>query len=458
MQYNSFNEKELEILRNAIDKVTKEEGSKMVQSDDIKKIINILENFLRSNKTLCYGGTAVNNILPEEDRFYNRNIEIPDYDFFTFKPIELAKKLANIYFNNGYQEVEAKAGVHSGTYKVYVNFIPIADITYLDKNLFNNLFKKSIKINAINYCPPNFLRMAMYLELSRPLGDISRWEKIFKRLMLLNKNYPLKGINCLNSDFQRDYEGNIDDKNKIHEIVKQSAISQGLVFFGGYAVSLYGKYMPFKYRKSIYNIPDFDILSEEPLTSANIIREQLTYNNFNNVKIIKKKPLGEYIHEHYEIVVTINNKIVDVIAYIYKTQACYSYNKININGSILKIASIDTILSLYLIFIYADRPYYDVNRLLCMSEYLFKVQFKNRLQQKGLLKRFSIDCYGTQKTLEDIRAEKAKTFRMIKEQKLKPGSTQYDTYFLRYIPNKTIVNNKKNNKLKKTKKNKNTKK
>ena len=452
MEYNSFNEKELEILRNAIDKVTKKEGKKNVQSDDIKNIINILERFLRTNKTLCYGGTAVNNILPEQDRFYNRNIEIPDYDFFTPKPIELAKKLANIYYNNGYQEVEAKAGVHTGTYKVFVNFIPIADITYLDKELFDNLFKKSIKINAINYCPPDFLRMAMYLELSRPLGDITRWEKIFKRLMLLNKNYPLKGNNCLNLDFQRDYEGNTEDTHKIHEIVKESVISQGLVFFGGYAVTLYGKYMPIKYRKTIANIPDFDILSDDPLTSANIIKEQLNYNNYNNVKIIQKKALGEYIDEHYEIVVTINNKIVDVIAYIYKTQACYSYNKININGSILKIASIDTILSFYLIFIYANRPYYDVNRLLCMSEYLFKVQFKNRLQQKGLLKRFSIECYGSQKTLEDIRAEKAKTFRMIKEKKIKPGSKLYDTYFLRYIPSKNTVKDQKSNKKKTRKK------
>ena len=452
MEYNSFNEKELEILRDAIDTVTKKEGKKNVQSDDIKNIINILERFLRTNKTLCYGGTAVNNILPEQDRFYNRNIEIPDYDFFTPKPIEIAKKLANIYYNNGYQEVEAKAGVHTGTYKVFVNFIPIADITYLDKELFDNLFKKSIKINAINYCPPDFLRMAMYLELSRPLGDITRWEKIFKRLMLLNKNYPLKGNNCLNLDFQRDYEGNTEDTHKIHEIVKESVISQGLVFFGGYAVTLYGKYMPIKYRKTIANIPDFDILSGDPLTSANIIKEQLNYNNYNNVKIIQKKALGEYIDEHYEIVVTINNKIVDVIAYIYKTQACYSYNKININGSVLKIASIDTILSFYLIFIYANRPYYDVNRLLCMSEYLFKVQFKNRLQQKGLLKRFSIECYGTQKTLEDIRAEKAKTFRMIKEKKIKPGSKIYDTYFLRYIPSKNTAKDKKLNKKKTRKK------
>ena len=82
--------------------------------------------------------------------------------------------------------------------------------------------------------------MAMYQELSRPMGDVSRWEKVLKRLILLNKNYPLKGIQCIKQDFQRKYEGPIEERNIIYEISKQSFINQGLVFFGGYAASLYG--------------------------------------------------------------------------------------------------------------------------------------------------------------------------------------------------------------------------
>ena len=43
-------------------------------------------------------------------------------------------------------------------------------------------------------------------------------------------------------------------------------------------------------------------------------------------------------------------------------------------------------LSFYLAFAYVKRPYYNENRIICMSEYLFDVQQKNRLAQKGLLK------------------------------------------------------------------------
>ena len=456
-----YEEKELKILRSAIDNATFIIGKKLVQSDSIKNIIEILETFLRTHKVLCYGGTAINNILPEQYRFYNKNIEIPDYDFFSPYAMEYARDLANIYYKAGYEEVEAKSGVHSGTYKVFVNFVPIADITFLDYKLFQNISKQTIKINGINYCPPNFLRMAMYVELSRPMGDVSRWEKVLKRIILLNKNYPLKGVLCNTQDFQRKYEGTQEDQNNIYEIARNSFINQGLVFFGGYAATLYSKYMPLKERKQVSNIPDFDVLSENPEASATILKEQLHYEGYKNVKIFKKQPIGEYIDIHYEIIV--NN---DVIAFIYKPTACHSYNLITLNGQQIKVATIDTILSFYLIFIYANRPYYDENRLLCIAEYLFKVQLKNRLQQKGLLRRFSVLCYGKQKTLEDMREEKAKLYAQFKGNKDLRKSKLYNMNFFRYIPkedyksiNKSKKNNNKNNNkkyyIKQTKKHRN---
>ena len=450
MDTKSFQEKELKILRQSIDDATDILGKKIAQSDEVINIINILENFLRTNKTICYGGTAINNILPEQDRFYNRNIEIPDYDFFSPYALENAKKLSDIYFKEGYKEVEAKSGIHNGTYKVFVNFMPIADITFIEAKLFNNLYKKSIKVNGINYCPPNFLRMGMYQELSRPMGDVSRWEKILKRLILLNKNFPLKGNLCNKQDFQRIYEGPIEERNKIYEITKNSFINQGLIFFGGYATSLYGKYMPKNEKKAVLSIPDFDIIAHNPEQSANILKEQLNYEGFKNIKINKKSAIGEYIDIHYEIIV---NK--DTIAFIYKANACHSYNIIYLNNQKIKVASIDTMLSFYLIFIYANRDYYDEDRLLCMSEYLFKVQLKNRLEQKGLLKRFSVNCYGKQKTLEDIREEKSKKFKEIINKGLNKKSLEYQKYFLRYIPSENKKNTQKNNmkkfKFKKTK-------
>ena len=433
MNKAQFQEKELEILRNAIDKAGEIAGRKIVSSGKIGDIINILENFLRKKRLVCYGGTAINNILPSQAQFYDRSIEIPDYDFFSPNALDNAKELADIYYAAGYEEVEAKAGVHAGTFKVFVNYIPVADITHLDRKLFNAVSKEAIKVNGILYAPPNYLRMAMYLELSRPAGDVSRWEKVLKRLILLNKFYPLKGENCDEKDFQRTFEGAPQDKSSIYNIVKSSFVDQGLVFFGGYANTLYGKYMPKYQRKILDDVPDFDVLAEEPYNAAIITKERLQYSGYKDVKIIKKKGVGEIIAPHYEIDVG-----DDAVAFIYEPLACHSFNVVNIGGLDIRIATIDTMLSFYLAFIYADRPYYDYDRILCMANYLFSVQAKNRLQQKGVLRRFSVKCYGKQQTLETIRAEKSETFNKLKGDR---NSREFQYNFLRYIPAEHDTNN-----------------
>ena len=208
--------KELEILREAIDYAERKKKNQ-VRSPIVNKIIDILETFLKSKKLICYGGTAINNILPEEDQFYDKSIEMPDYDFFSPNALNDAKELANIYYKKGFDEVEAKAGVHIGTYKVFVNFIPIADITQMNEDIFNNLKKGSIVKKGIHYSPPDYLRMSAYLELSRPDGDISRWEKVYKRLVLLNKNYPIDEKKCTVKDFIEKFNKKIPQEKSIFQ-------------------------------------------------------------------------------------------------------------------------------------------------------------------------------------------------------------------------------------------------
>ena len=68
----SFQEKELAILREAVDKNQKIIGRKMIDNPDINRMIHIVEQFLKKTKRICYGGTAINNILPVEDQFYDK--------------------------------------------------------------------------------------------------------------------------------------------------------------------------------------------------------------------------------------------------------------------------------------------------------------------------------------------------------------------------------------------------
>ena len=340
---------------------------------------------------------------------------------------------------------------------MFVNFIPVADITYIPKELFIAIKKEAIKVAGILYAPPNLLRMGMYLELSRPDGDVSRWEKVLKRLILLNKNYPLVGKECSQTGFQRQMEDE-GKSNTIYDNVQRTLIDQGVVFFGGYALSMYSSYMPKHLKDKLRKIPDFDVLSEEPMLAAQIVKERLEDIDIKNVKIVKRDGIGELIAPHYEIKVG-----TDTVAFIYQPLACHSYNIIKDSGYDIKVATIDTMLSFWLAFLYANRPYYDKTRILCMATYLFKVQENNRLSQKGLLKRFSINCLGHQETIEEMRAEKAEMFSKLKGKKNDP---EYDEWFLRYRPldqsltqqnnnypgkNKTKTSKRKENKTRKRK-------
>ena len=446
----SFKECEKAIIRNAIDQTEKLVGFEMANNAEVKKIISILEDFLRKKKLVCYGGTAINNILPKEDQFYNTDIEIPDYDFYSNNALEDAKELADIYYKNGYIEIEAKAGVHLGTYKVFVNFIPIADITQMHQDIFKILRKDSIKIKGIHYAPPNFLRMNMYLELSRPRGDVSRWEKVYERLSLLNKHYPMIVNNekCNKIDFERTKSEEDDVNERLYLDVRDILIEMGAVFFGGYAVSLYSKYDTIQDK---YQFADFDVFMENIEKAAEDVKSHLNYmdeytKKYKSIKIVKHEGVHEIIPDSIEIIV--NNKSV---VNIYSTLACHNYNTVTIQKQKIKVATIYTIMNLYLAFIYANEPRYNKEKLLCMAKYLFDIEKTHKLDNSGILNKFNVDCLGQQLTLADIRAEKAAKYK-----ELTRDTLEYEKWFLKYIPGQNKPRYSKNYTRKNVKISKNT--
>ena len=424
-------ERSLEILKNSQKEIEASQGEKLVSNPTIQEIISIVEQFLKRKKLICYGGTAINNVLPEKDQFYDLKREIPDYDFFSPHSLDDAKELANIFYKKGFNDVEAKSGMHTGTYKVFVNFIGVADITFIEPELFKSLMREAVERNGILYAPLNFLRMSMYLELSRPDGDVSRWEKVYKRLLLFNKNFPLKGDNCLKkakgaaavmAPSKKDEE--------IFEIVRDEAISEKLVFFGGYACALFSEHLKKDERAILYSaVPSFDLLSEHAKKSAHKLKDKLERTgHFSRVIVEEREDFGEHVSEHYEIVVDGRT-----VAFVYEPSpgACHNYNVVRVNKKDVRIATTDTILSYYLLFLYMNRPYYDRDRLLCMSQYIYDLQYDNLTNNEGVFKRFSKPCIGKQVTLKDIKDVKSHMFNKLKNKK---GTREYEEWFLNYNP------------------------
>jgi len=430
----SLEDMEINLIKDAVEYSEKLKIMVMNQSKDIEDIIGVVEKFIKKKKLICYGGTAINNILPKKYQFYDKKVDIPDYDIYSTTPLEDSKELADIYAKKGYSNVEVRTSIHAGTYKVSVIFISIVDITYMDEPTFNQMKKDAVVLDDITYAPVNYLRMSMYKELSRPNGDISRWEKVFKRLNLLNNSYPMKNKLCDKIKF--DAVGDVLDvdiakkEKDLFEIVKDILIKNKSVFVGEFAASLYGKYMSKEHKdRFLKNKERFHIetLSDDPLAYTKIVKAELKKKGYDHIKIEEREPIGHIIDVHYEI--TVNDIPVCLI---YKSEGCYNYNTIKREKKDVRVATIDTIMTFLLAAMYTGRPYYNNDKLLCIAQYLFIIQIKNRLANRGLLKRFTLDCIGYEKTLHERRLEKAKKYRILKKDR---ESKEFKELFFKYNPN-----------------------
>jgi hypothetical protein len=364
----------------------------------------LIEKFISKKELICYGGTAINVYLPNDKKFYE-DIDIPDYDCFSPNPIEDVKELADLLVKNNIENVEVKSAMFHGTYKIFVNFIPIVDISHLDKEVFINVHKKAIKINNLLYASPNYLRISLYQELSRPMGDVTRWDKIYKRLELLNKARPLYIPNCsINSKDMPETDEYVNINKQIINIIKTNK----WIVFGDYGMSFYLKYFPKKYQK-IDRIIDIPYILAENIKDVKLPfkTEQINFSY-------------HFLNDFYQILY----KGVPVL-YVFITNSCQSYNEIK--G--VRVASIDTIMSIYYALSFLNIKFFDIHKILSYCYLLHNVS-----ATVGVCRRFNMPCIGKQQTMEDIRILRDKKYKLYKRFNSKKI---YDEYFFQYKPKKT---------------------
>ena len=374
------------------------------------ELFNIINDYISKHQLICYGGMAINNIIPESsERFYDE-IDIPDYDCFTPNAIKDAKQLSQL-LRTKYENVEVKSAMFKGTYKVFVNFIPIVDLTQIEYSLFEKIKQSSLKIQDIYYASPNYLRMNIHLELSRPLGDVSRWIKISQRLELLNKYHPFiynKNINktiVINKDY-----------NKLTEICKK------WVILGEYAMK-YFKF-PSKYKSN----SNIFVLVE----SLDEIKEALSQHDFKYTIVSYS---NKFINNFYEFKFNTDGTSESLL-YVFITNSCQSYNEIKENGNTVKIANIDTMLMIYYALSFIQPPNLNINNLLLYCYLLQHITFK---KLNKITKRYSLPCIGKQSSFEDIRMERDNAYKLYKKNHSKKI---YNDYFFRYIPHLSRANRK----------------
>lgn len=390
----------MEDLEKVVEQMTLENDKKAAANPITKQSLGLVYQFLKDHPVMCYGGTAINNLLPPEDRFYNPETTVPDYDFYSKTPQEHAMILANKLSESGVVNVEVKPGMHLGTFKVFADFEGVADITHLDAGIFERLWKENVVIDGVHYVTPNFLRMSMYLELSRPRGDVSRWKKVYERLILLNKHYPMV---CPAQAPKEIRETTASERKKIESLL----MNHNVVLLGITASQLHQGKGP-KWSTPI-------TILAEPDTLAKLTQDKQTEHHEGS----------EILPSHTDI---LDDK-GEVVIRIHETAACHSYHEM---ATGIKVASIPTMLQFVFAYMYSGVPEDEITHLMCVAQQL--VDLANNKEKRRYALLTPVDCLGTQETLIDMKKHKSQMYEKLSKNKSSP---EFLKYFFSYNPKTT---------------------
>ena len=410
--------KQINIIKQASELAQSKIDYASAHEDNIIRAIDVVEEFLRKKHRLCYGGQAINAHLPAKYKFYNPEFSIPDYDFFTPNHESDITTLVKDLKKAGFTEISVREGMHDGTIKVYVDYIPIADMTLIDSKLYNILSKREYKTDGISYLDANSLRMLMYLELSRPRGEVGRWPKVYERLLLFNEFSPVK--QCKIS--RKAFNGGLSYQQvnyTLSFIIDNKRIFAGADLLQFYNTALHkkkkGTAWIFSSKKPII------FFSPDILSDSKILREEFTFL-INNKKSESHDSVG--ISKTPITIKTYSSRGVDIIpsmkvithgkkslVFIIDQTACHSYFNIPIaDNKVMRIASMDTLITLYFGFGLFDSKFYDMGSMECLANNLVKLSIESRKDGDNnfAFPFVSIKCAGHQTSLPSLIRAKVK--------------------------------------------------
>jgi len=388
-------------LKKAVEKAEEILNYESAHDSEILHALDIVKDFIAKKKRICYGGTAMNALLPVKHKFYSPEYDLPDYDFLTPDGESDVKELVNTLIAAGYNDVYNRVGVHEGTKKILVNYIAVADITEINDDIYNTFLKNSKVIDGVHYTNENMLRMMMYLELSRPRGEVERWEKVFKRVQLLNKHFPTKACSKVH------YQKSVSGKDKVLEFV----ISRQKVLANLDLESLYKRSLTSK--NVTYKLNNYGPLL---FYSSNIKKDAFdlkhTMESYN-LKIIHYNGKGDYLPARIHVL----NKGA-TLAIIIEENACHSYNNIKTeDGRTLHISSLETLITLHYSFHFFNT---HEKTYICDIGKCIKTHGLLAGSKISIFDPFPIHCTGYQKGYPTLLREKVGRIQKEKTRKNVP--------------------------------------
>lgn len=194
------------------------------------KALDIVKDFIVDNNLIITGGMSVDFALRLKGEKLYDDFILPDYDFFSPEHHNHAYELGSILCSKlkdhqgDAPNISVIDALHITTMRVRVNFVAVADITYLPIEVFNKLptMEYPYQGKKMRFRHPHLQMVDQHRALSMPYENapreviLHRWEKDMKRFDLLYKHYPIIGKAIDDSQYQ--------DINLDLNIIKNSCI------------------------------------------------------------------------------------------------------------------------------------------------------------------------------------------------------------------------------------------
>ena len=386
-----------------------------------ESIRKIIFDFIRKNKRLIYGGTAIDFWLRKKKENLSIYKDFPgDIEFYSPEPMKDTYLLCNELYESGYINILGREAMHKNTFSIFVEHTDFCDITLMNETVIKNNVPY-IESGGLRYVKPDFLLTDIFRVFSNPLHDYSfRLKKVFDRFIKLKKYYfnpPLKPQECKT----RGVEKRIREMRKY---VFNNFIfnNSDIILCGAEAYKIYleeSNYL--KKNKSAYSPKEnFDLV---------IITDDLrkTTEEVYNLLIENYKKEDIKLEEFYKFFQFYDKKIsfkfkdrvlIDIYGY---NEICTQYHKIEYEDGFLQIVSFDYLMMYLNSMLFRKLPVLkSKNHYRCMIYYLFLMQNyylkKNNLigiEEDGLFSQFLLDCKWI--TLSEIYKKKQETNMKVKK-------------------------------------------
>jgi len=256
---------------------------------EISEVCKIIVDYIKSKKRIVYGGYAQNLLLmsKNKDESIYREIEgayynwpdLADIEFYSYEPLKDLVELTDLIYLKKFKHIEGKEGVHSDTYKIFVNFLNYGDITYMPKFIYDNL--PTIQVNGIICTHPHFMAVDAYRVITDPLTSYYRLDKAINRFNIVLKYYPF--IEDKNKNKNLDLKSNKEVMRFIRKKIcqKSKLVTIGFAAYNYYASKLSSDYV-------LKEFPYYEFIS------ANYEEDALYIYNKLNKKFPKKITVKEF--------------------------------------------------------------------------------------------------------------------------------------------------------------------